>query len=177
MADASSNRGGASPQSLNEFRKQIYGSNANYKSTVLGVRQSGKQSSLATANLHGRGSMANVSDASESKMGGFSKNKLKEESSIAKSSKDKGGIEDTNSVASSQQDSEESEVFVRTKAQAHHDHSSTDDAGANYETMKHNEQNIIASEQGAPIDHLTMSQQNSTATDQKVPLQMQTAVG
>lgn len=132
-----------SPKSLQEFRKQIYGSHGS-KQTALGMRQSGKQSSLATANLHGRGSLANASENSETKIGAFSKPKLKEESSIAKSSKEKDG--DTNSAISSHDDSDESEVFVRTKAVAHHDHnhSSMDEVDGNYDTMKHNDQNIIA---------------------------------
>lgn len=105
------------------------------------MRQSGKQSSLATANLH-RGSLANVSDTSEPKIGAFTKTKLKEESSIDKTSKQKE--EDTNSGLSSNADSDESEVFVRTKAAVCHGDSSLEEVDGDYDSMKHNDQNIIA---------------------------------
>ena len=64
-----------------------------------------------------------------------------------KSSKDKDN-DDTNSARSSRSgsESEESQVFVRTKAAPVHHESSTDDQlHDGYDTMKHNDQNIIAS--------------------------------
>ena len=76
----------------------------------------------------------------------LSKGKLKDESSLNKSSQDK--LEGTNSDDDSQQSSEggQSEVFVRTKAAAHHNSSSIDEPQEDNEldTMKHNDKNIIA---------------------------------
>ena len=47
--------------------------------------------------------------------------------------------------SSNEGESEESEVFVRTKAAAHPEMSVDEPLGESYETMKHNDQTILAS--------------------------------
>ena len=112
----------------------------------MGVRGSGKQSSIVTQPF-GRNSQANVSDFSDHKVVSklSHKGKLKDESSLNKSSHDK----DEQSEERSDSSDGHSDVFVRTKAQTHHNISSIDEPdqdGSGYmETMKHNDQNIIAS--------------------------------
>ena len=107
-----------------------------------------KQQSIVTQPF-GRNSQANVSDFSDPKVvSKLSKGKLKDESSLNKSSHDK---DDEQSDDRSDSSDGHSDVFVRTKAQTHHNISSIDEPdqeGSGYmETMKHNDQNIIASGQ------------------------------
>ena len=99
-----------------------------------GLRYSvGKQSSVVTTAIQGRASAGNHSEFSENKMGLgklSQQGKLPDhhQASVNKSSKGKDD-DDTNSAHSSRSgsESEESQVFVRTKAAPQHHESSTDD--------------------------------------------------
>ena len=139
------------------------------------MRGSFKQNSVVTQPF-GRNSQANVSDFSDPKViSKLSKGKLKDESSLNKSSHDK---DDEQSEQSDSSDGH-SDVFVRTKAQTHHNISSIeepDHEGSGYmETMKHNDQNIIAS--GQTQGPAGSSHQQSFESENKSTLEKTIAPG
>lgn len=139
------------------------------------MRGSFKQNSVVTQ-PYGRNSHANVSDFSDPKVvSKLSKGKLKDESSLNKSSHDK---DDENSEDRSDSSDGHSDVFVRTKAQNHHNISSIDEPdqeGSGYmETMKHNDQNIIANQTQGPVGS---SRQQSFESENKSTLEKTVAPG
>ena len=144
----------------------------------MGMRTSGKQSSIVTQPF-GRNSQDHGSEYSNVKIAAskLSKNKLKDESSLNKSSQDK--LDGTNSEDDdSQQTSEDgnSETFVRTKAAANHNNSSMEEPveDGELDTMKHNDKNIIA--QGQP-GVIGSSRDQSYASDNKSTLEKTTKAG
>lgn len=132
------------------------------------MRTSGKQSSVITQPYH-RNSQAGVSEFSDHKIGTskISKSKLKDESSLNKSSRDPVD-EDVNSDSQDDDESQSSgvnsDVFVRTKAA---NISSFDDPDLNgLDTVKNNDKvgEGQAGIQGSSRD------QNSFASDMKTTL-------
>lgn len=109
------------------------------------MRTSGKQSSIVTQ-PYGRNSQANVSEFSEHKIAAskLSKGKLKDESSLNKSSQ-KQHEDDTNSDDDSDDSCVQSDVFVRTKAAVHNTSSMEEPVEVSESHMKHNDQNVVAS--------------------------------
>lgn len=134
-----------SPHSQNEFRKQIYGTHG---VGSLGMRTSGKNSSVVTQ-PYVRNSQ-HMSDASDHKLGAskLSKSKLKEESSLNKSSREKDEAATHSEGEDEDSGSEDSGVFVTKAANI----SSIDEpADSGFDTMKHNDKNIIAAGQAGVV--------------------------